>query len=132
MIWRRVLFWLVLLVTIAAFPILFILLKQSDELGSKPENSFLQALEVQNRGTPVGGDLILKRHDEYCAVGIPVTSGKRWVWVLLNPKYQPFQKEMPGGEDYRISRDQLNWLKGQCEISEPVVQMLERHIQQDR
>lgn len=128
MIWRRVLFWLVLIVTVSAFPILYILLKQSDELGSKPENSFLQALEVQNRGTPVGDRLIIKRHNEHCAVGIPTSSGKRRVWVLLNPKYKPYEKEMPRGEDYRISRDELNWLQKQCHVIEPVVRLLEEHV----
>ncbi len=128
MIWQRVLFWVVLIVTISAFPILFFLLRQSDELGSKPEASFLQALSVQGRATPVDDHLIIKRRDEYCAVGIPAADGKRWVWVLLNPKYKSFEKEMPGNEDYRISRDQLSWLKQQCSISEPVVRLLEKHV----
>ena len=128
MIWRRVLFWMVLIVTVSAFPILCILLRQSNELGSKPENSFLQALEVQNRETPVGGRLIIKRHAGTCAVGIPAADGKRWVWVLLNPQYRPFEKEMPNGEDYRISRDELNWLQKQCHVIEPVVRLLEEHV----
>lgn len=128
MIWRRVLFWVVLIVTVSAFPILYILLKQSDELGSKPEYSFLQALAVQNRGMPVDDHLIMKQHNGHCAVGIPASSGKGRVWVLLNPKYKPYEKEMPTGEDYRISRDGLNWLKQQCEIKELVVRSLEEHV----
>ncbi len=131
MIWRRVLFWIVLIVTISAFPIFFFLLKQSNELGSKPEYSFLQAIAVQDRNAPAEGGLIIKRHNRYCAVGIPAADGKDRVWVLLNPKYRPYEKEMPSGEDYRISRDNLDSLKKQCKITDPVVHLLESHLKQE-
>lgn len=127
MIWRRVLFWLSLIAIISAFPIFLILLKRSNELGSKPEYSILQVLEVQNRATPITDRLLVKRRNEYYVVGIPASNGKQWVWVLLNPKYRPFVKELPA-ESYRITHDQLGSLRRECEVTDPVVKTLEKHL----
>jgi hypothetical protein len=127
MIWRRLLFWVPLVAIVSAFPILIILLRSSNELGSKPENSFLQALEVQYRGKPLDDRLIVKRRNEYCAVGILASDGKSRVWILLNPKYQPLVKEI-GAQDYRITRDELDLLKKECRLNESVARVLEEHV----
>jgi hypothetical protein len=127
MIWRRIIVILSLLLIVAAFLALWISLGKSDELGSKPESSFLQALEKEYRDKPLVEKLLIKRRGKYCAVGIVATNNSERVWVLLNPRFQPLVK-VSSDADYELTPKDVEWLRGQCDVDDSVAGVLRKHI----
>jgi len=125
---RRLIFATCLIVAIFAVIVFFRTLQRSDELGSKPEASFLQALEVEYRNKPLTPELIIRRRDDYCAVGIVAKNRRERVWLLLNAKHPPLVK-LSSSAEYHLTPTDINWLKGQCPISDAVYQTLEQHAQ---
>ena len=105
----------------------FHMLKSSDELKSKREWSLMQIIQENKKGTNYSSRVVVERVEECTAVGIlPANSNKR-VWIMLNPKYQPWIKVIPN-EDFYISPSELELLKLETEMDEKVLNYLQTRV----
>lgn len=125
---RHFVFGTVLVITILAVAVVFRWFRTSDEIGSKPEASVIQTLEMKYRNQPMTPKLVVQRKNGYDAVGIVAKDGRERVWLLLNAKHPPLVK-LSSPADYQLTPTDIEWLKGQCQISDAVYQTLERHAQ---
>jgi hypothetical protein len=86
-------------------------LSGSDEIRNKPEWSALQWAELNNREANVSrAPLILTvgNDKKYQVAGLRTKGKDRLTWVLLNPEYPPYYKQMPDSETLEITRDELS------------------------
>lgn len=125
---RHLVFGTVLAIMILALAVVFRWFRTSDEIGSKPEASVIQTLEMRYRNQPLTPKLLIQRRNGYDAVGIVAKDGRERVWLLLNAKYPPLVK-LSSSADFQLTVADIDWLKGQCQVSEAVYQTLQRHIQ---
>lgn len=98
----------------------------SDELRSKPEWSALQNLEYLHRNEPLAG-ITFETDEQYIALGIPSKDGKTRIWILLNPKDQPFYKQLPEG-DYTLTQHDYDSIKTRLSVQPQVLQQLSKHL----
>jgi hypothetical protein len=98
----------------------------NDELGSKPEWSALQSLEVQYRNAPRPAGPLIRKEGPYCAAGLLAVDGKSLVWILLNAEKEPLVKKLPE-LDYRLSKAEVTQIEEQCGLSQEVRSELESH-----
>jgi hypothetical protein len=73
------------------------------ELRAKPEWSELQGVEFEWRDKSIESFPFFQQRDGYSAVCVLASDGKQKIWILLNPKVEPFYKQMPGVGDYRLT-----------------------------
>jgi hypothetical protein len=84
-------------------------LSQSHELGSKSEWSELQGLSVEYRKSLLKENIIVeeKPYDQhYFVLGIAGKDGLPNIWILLNPSYEPYYKQLQVG-DYQLDKATL-------------------------
>jgi hypothetical protein len=124
---RRLLFYTILVLVVCALVGLYVQLKNSGELGSKPEASFLQSLQVEYHNASLDEKIIIRRRRGHCAVGIAARNGKERVWILLNPRFEPLSK-ITSNAGYELTRNELEWLKKQCNINRAVLEAIEEHV----
>ncbi|MDP2027587.1 hypothetical protein [Sulfuriferula sp.] len=75
-------------------------LSQSDELGSKSEWSELQALSSEHSKSLLKENVVIKEDffgKRYWVLGIAGKNGFPNIWILLNPSYEPYYKQLPEG-----------------------------------
>lgn len=100
----------------------------NDELGSKPEWSVLQSLEVQHRDTAkASSGPLVRKEGTYCAAGLIAVDGASRVWILLNAEKEPLVKKLPD-LDYKLSNADMVQIESQCVLSDAVRRELVGHI----
>lgn len=92
--------------------------------GSKNEWGILQAIESDNRGIEIAG-IEFREIDKYAAAGFKSTTDN--VWVLLNPKYEPYYKQIPSESNFSISVSELEEIY-RSGASDTVMQCLKSHL----
>jgi len=94
---------LVLLAVLAPVGFVVASVFTSSELRAKPEWSELQAWEWEWRDKSIVSFPFLQQRDGYYAACVLSTDGKQKLWILLNPRVEPFYKQMPGGGNYGLT-----------------------------
>lgn len=75
-------------------------LSKSDELSSKSEWSELQGLSVEHRKSLLRENVVVEEESygkHYVVLGIAGKNGSPNIWILLNPSYEPYYKQLPAG-----------------------------------
>lgn len=80
-----------------------------ESAGAKREWGILQSLEYDHRQQPID-KIEFRDIDGYHIVCVRSEAGKR-TWIMLNPKYPPFYKQMPQVQ-FSLSSDQFNQIEG--------------------
>lgn len=93
-------------------------------LEAKHESSLIEAASA-NVGTFTQVEIVNRDDYNYCV--IPRSSGN--VWIMLNPKFEPFYKQMPNGQ-YSISKQDFKKIQGSGLASSTVLRCLESHIEE--
>jgi len=97
-----------------------------DEVGSKPEFSILQKVELENRQDIISKPRIIER-DGYIIVGCPMETEKRNTWILLNAKHSPYYKQIPQG-NFTLTKEDLDRIRKIPGVSYTVIAVLESRI----
>lgn len=66
--------------------------------GERHEWSLLQVVEYEQRDAVSTGRITVSMREGYCIVGLLAADGQSRVWVLMNPRYPPFLKQVPDVE----------------------------------
>ena len=93
--------------------------------GAKSENSALLAIMLRHKYQPIS-DLEFVDLNEYHFVCIP--SHGHGIWIMLNPQYTPFYKQMPGNENFMISEADFKRIKDRGTATQTVIQSLASHL----
>jgi hypothetical protein len=103
------------------------LLLSNEELASKPEWATIQIVEQQHRDKASQGMEFVSTA-KYSLVGIPVNDRRKKVWIMLNPRYSPYYKQLPVG-NFKISKEDLERVRASGSVSSTVANCLESHIE---
>lgn len=96
-----------------------------ESMGGKREWSILQSLEYDYRQKSID-KIEFKDIDEYHMVCLQSESGQR-TWIMLNPKYPPFYKQMPQVQ-FSLSPDELNRIRNYQSFTSTVEVCLASHL----
>jgi len=123
------LFILVALITLIGW--FWHLLVTSDELGSKPEWSNLQELFSSGQKLVLKESIIVDNMSykkRFLVLGVPEKNGKFNIWILLNPSYKSYYKQLPEG-DYQIDAPTLIKVLSTGEAHPYVAKQLVSHME---
>lgn len=98
----------------------------TDEINSTSEWNVIQRVEVKHRSEPVSGIkiVVLEGYRLLC-VASPTQGGK--TWILLNPKWSPYYKQLPSGK-YSITTEELKRINDEGKPTETVIECLRSHL----
>ncbi|KAB8194406.1 hypothetical protein FKV24_005775 [Lysobacter maris] len=114
------------IVQVACLILFFFLLTGCEDTGKKHEWSILQAYEYQNRDLDLSSGTIVKIHEDYCLLGVVSSSNRpQRIWVLMNPKFEPFLKRVPD-EPVAITRAEYDGLPKRCRSNKRVESVIVR------
>jgi hypothetical protein len=116
-----------LLVIFGSFALFLRYVFTHGELGSKPENAALQAVEYESRSQPVPSGTVLRKQFDYHVLSVPSHTTGKLVWVLLDPRAEPYYKQMPSG-DFSLTQRDFDKAASYCAIHPSVVAELQHRI----
>jgi hypothetical protein len=99
-----------------------------DDFGNKSEYSILQEIEYSQRNLMVS-KIEFKEKNGYFIAGFKADNANKNVWVLLNPKYPPYYKQMPQ-DRFSLTSSELNEIRQKSIASITVIAVLETRIRQ--
>lgn len=99
----------------------------SSELGSLTEWSALQVVESEWRDKSISSFPFFQQRDGFITVCVLATDGKQKLWILLNPRFEPFYKQMPGDGDYRLTVDDLKKIAAFGSVQPQTMERLLEH-----
>jgi|ERR1039457_1729918 hypothetical protein len=99
------------------------------ELGNKSEYGVLQEVFIYEEKHPIKISKVEIRtmRDGYILAGFRANNGSKNVWVLLNPKYSPYYKQMSQA-NYSLSYEDLDKIKAIQGVSDTVIAVLETRL----
>lgn len=93
---------------------------------SKEEYSILQVVEYEHRDMPISTVEIVERSG-YSLAGFQAENKNKNVWVLLNPRYPPYFKQVPDST-FNVSRQALEIIRRTPDVSKDVLAALEARV----
>lgn len=102
-----------------------------DDVASIPEWSNLQTLSIKWKDSVLKKSIIIDRmpHERrFITLGIPEKNSKYNIWILLNPSYKPYYKQLPEG-DYQIDVPTLIKAISTGEVHPYVAKELALHVE---
>jgi hypothetical protein len=93
---------------------------------AKHESSVLETLQVQSESEPIQDLEFRERSGRHFAC-IPA-KGRR-IWVMLDPREEPFYKQMPTGQ-FELSQRQFQQILESRTATPTVVECLRSHVSQ--
>jgi hypothetical protein len=98
------------------------------ELGSKPEWGTLQAAEAASREEPSVSQIVLREQHGFHLLGVPSRTTGKPVWVLLDPRAEPYYKQMPPNEDFTLTQQDIQQAAAYCTVHPNTIAQLQQRI----
>jgi hypothetical protein len=94
---------------------------------AKHENSVLEAVCAQHENSPIQ-EIEFVESEGYRLVCLP--SNARRIWIILNPKTEPYYKQMPKGQ-YSVTKADIDLIAKSGYASYTVLACIESHYSKE-
>jgi hypothetical protein len=108
----------------SALLVLMAACKGPESLESKSEYAALQSIEAEGRGALLS-EPVVREVNGFSILGVAGQNGKN-VWVLLDPRSEPYYKQMPSGLHYLVPEALIKQLEREGRVSPEAVRWLRK------
>ena len=117
---------ILVLIVVGGLILLWKDLSKHQELQSKREWSVLQAVELEQRARSISNNPIIITNEGCVIAGLLSEDKHNRIWLLLNPRFEPFVKQIPEGDFWITEKDFEMILK--TTVHRKVLDTLKMHL----